>query len=111
MALTQDDEFYDDESLMDDRKSTENTSSERNDEKQFEFKIEEGKVVGGKGKLDGLQNLTQEPSMAQLFENCREELEEPYAWVRNVDGTEKLAHYFNDRNGEKVTFGSGEDPN
>ena len=54
--------------------------------------------------------FTQEPTSEQLFDNRKEQLEDPYAWVRNADGTEVLIYSFEDCKNKVVSFGSGKDP-
>ena len=54
--------------------------------------------------------FTQEPTSEQLFDDRKEQLEDPYAWVRNADGTEVIMYTFGDCKNKVVSFGSGKDP-
>ena len=54
--------------------------------------------------------FTQEPTSGKLFDDRKEQLEDPYAWVRNADGTEVLIPTFEDYKNKVVSFGLGKDP-
>ena len=51
-----------------------------------------------------------EPTSEKLLDDYKEQLEDPYAWVYNVDGTDDLVYSFDKCRSKVVSFGSGMDP-